>query len=82
MSALSKVKGFKDFKASKSGLYVSMATSAFGMIGAAKQIKKARSENDTLRLVDAVITGAAVVTNLAILYRELKRLGDDDVLLG
>ncbi|GGY87337.1 hypothetical protein [Streptomyces poonensis] len=79
MSALSKVKGFKT---SKSGLYVSMATSAFGMIGAAKQIKKARSENDTLRLIDAVVTGAAVVTNLAILYRELKRLGDDDVLLG
>ncbi|ELS56696.1 hypothetical protein [Streptomyces viridochromogenes] len=77
--ALSKAKGFKK---SKSGLYVSMATSAFGVIGVVKQIKKARTDNDTLRLLDAVVTGAAVVTNLAILYRELKRLGDDDVLLG
>ncbi|MFI8190516.1 hypothetical protein ACIF8T_17195 [Streptomyces sp. NPDC085946] len=79
MSALSKAKGFKK---SKSGLYVSMATSAFGVIGVVKQIKKARTDNDTLRLLDAVVTGAAVVTNLAIMYRELKRLGDDDVLLG
>jgi branched-subunit amino acid permease len=79
VSALSKAKGFKK---SKSGLYVSMATSAFGVIGVVKQIKKARTDNDTLRLLDAVVTGAAVVTNLAILYRELKRLGDDDVLLG
>ncbi|MFF4590104.1 hypothetical protein ACFY30_25670 [Streptomyces sp. NPDC000345] len=77
--ALSKAKGFKK---SKSGLYVSMATSAFGVIGVVKQIKKARTDSDTLRLLDAVVTGAAVVTNLAILYRELKRLGDDDVLLG
>lgn len=79
MSALNKAKGFKK---SKSGLYVSMATSAFGVIGVVKQIKKARTDSDTLRLLDAVVTGAAVVTNLAILYRELKRLGDDDVLLG
>jgi hypothetical protein len=79
VSALSKAKGFKK---SKSGLYVSMATSAFGVIGVVKQIKRARSESDTLRLVDAVVTGAAVVTNLAILYRELKSFGDDDVLLG
>ncbi|MGI5378389.1 hypothetical protein ACQEV2_29895 [Streptomyces sp. CA-251387] len=79
MSALSKAKGFKK---SKSGLYVSMATSAFGVLGVVKQIKKARTDNDTLRLIDAVVTGAAVVTNLAIMYRELKRLGDDDVLLG
>ncbi|MEU8653813.1 hypothetical protein [Streptomyces sp. NPDC048737] len=76
---LSKAKGFKK---SKSGLYVAMATSAFGAIGVVKQIRKARTDSDTLRLLDAVVTGAAVVTNLAILYRELKRLGDDDVLLG
>ncbi|AOT61187.1 MULTISPECIES: hypothetical protein [Streptomyces] len=79
MSALSKAKGFRS---SKSGLYISMATSAFGAVGVVKQIKKARGESDMLRLVDAVVTGAAVVTNLAILYREVKRLGDDDVLLG
>ncbi|MCH0565839.1 MULTISPECIES: hypothetical protein [unclassified Streptomyces] len=79
MSALSKAKGFKK---SKSGTYLTMATTAFGALGVAKQIKKARAENDTLRLIDAAVTAAGIVTGLAILYRELKRLGDDDVLLG
>ncbi|MEV5882842.1 hypothetical protein AB0L74_09015 [Streptomyces sp. NPDC052020] len=79
MSALTKAKGFKK---SKSGTYLTMATTAFGAIGAVKQIKKARTENDTLRLIDAVVTTAGIVTGLAVLYRELKRLGDDDVLLG
>ncbi|WP_330287590.1 hypothetical protein [Streptomyces sp. NBC_00576] len=77
--ALSKAKGFKK---SKSGTYLSIATTAFGALSVAKQAKKARSENDTLRLIDAAVSAAAIVTGLAILYRELKRLGDDDVLLG
>ena len=79
MSKLSKA---KDFKKSKSGMYVSIATTAFGALGVAKRIKKARSEQDTLRLIDATVSAVAIVTGLAILYRELKRLGDDDVLLG
>ena len=79
MSKLSKA---KDFKKSKSGTYLSMATTAFGTVAVVKQIKKARLENDTLRLIDATVSAAAIVTGLAILYRELKRLGDDDVLLG
>ncbi|GGZ66095.1 hypothetical protein ACH40E_12060 [Streptomyces acidicola] len=79
MSALTKAKGFKK---SKSGTYLSMAATAFGAIGVAKRLKKARAENDTLVLIDATVSAAAIVTGLAILYRELKRLGDDDVLLG
>jgi hypothetical protein len=79
VSALTKAKGFKK---SRSGTYLTMATTAFGAFGAMKQIKKARTENDTLRLIDAVVTAAGIVTGLAVLYRELKRLGDDDVLLG
>ncbi|MER6781409.1 MULTISPECIES: hypothetical protein [Streptomyces] len=59
-----------------------MGTTAFGALGVIKQVKKARTEHDTLKLVDAVVSAAAIVTGLAILYRELKRLGDDDVLLG
>ena len=78
-NALSKAKGFKK---SKSGTYLSIASTAFGAIGVAKQAKKARTEHDTLRLIDAAVSAAAIVTGLAILYRELKRLGDDDVLLG
>ncbi|MEU6374603.1 hypothetical protein [Streptomyces sp. NPDC046909] len=79
---MSKLTKAKDFKKSKSGTYLSMATTAFGALGVAKQIKKARAEQDTLRLVDATVSAVAIVTGLAILYRELKRLGDDDVLLG
>ncbi|MGW1673841.1 hypothetical protein [Streptomyces sp. NPDC002324] len=72
----------KDFQKSKSGTYVSIATTAFGAWGIAKRIKKARVEQDTLRLIDASVAAVGIVTGLAILYRELKRLGDDDVLLG
>ncbi|WP_432137856.1 MULTISPECIES: hypothetical protein [unclassified Streptomyces] len=79
MSKLSKA---KNFKKSKSGTYLSMATTAFGAVSVVKQMKKARLESDTLRLIDATVSAAAIVTGLAILYRELKRLGDDDVLLG
>ncbi|MCH5674302.1 hypothetical protein [Streptomyces gilvus] len=79
MSKLSKA---KDFKKSKSGTYVSIATTAVGAFGVAKRIKKAKAENDTLRLIDATVAAVGIVTGLAVLYRELKRLGDDDVLLG
>ncbi|MFJ7151651.1 hypothetical protein ACIQVT_26250 [Streptomyces sp. NPDC100445] len=79
MSALTKAKGFKK---SRSGTYLSMAGTAFGAFGVAKRLKKARAENDTLVLIDATVSAVAIVTGLAILYRELKRLGDDDVLLG
>jgi len=72
----------KNFKKSKTGLYVSLGSTAFGVISVAKQAKLARSDGDTLRLVDAAVSAAAIVTGLAILYRELKRLGDEDVLLG
>jgi len=72
----------KDFKKSKSGTYVSIATTAVGAFGVAKRIKKAKAENDTPRLIDASEAAVVIVTGLAILYRELKRLGDDDVLLG
>ncbi|GGN51021.1 hypothetical protein GCM10012285_40610 [Streptomyces kronopolitis] len=80
MSAMTKKA--KNFKKSKGGLYLSIGSTAFGAISVAKQAKLARQESDTLRLVDAAVSAAAIVTGLAILYRELKRLGDDDVLLG
>ncbi|MFD6968625.1 hypothetical protein [Streptomyces sp. NPDC059979] len=72
----------KNFKKSKTGVYVSLASTAFGAMSVAKQAKLARSDGDVLRLIDAAVSAAAIVTGLAILYRELKRLGDDDVLLG
>ncbi|MFI6119431.1 hypothetical protein ACIBCU_06205 [Streptomyces sp. NPDC051064] len=69
-------------KKSRSRLYLSLGTTAFGVLSVVKEAKLAREENDTLRLVDAVVSTAKIVTGLAILYREVKRLGDDDVLLG
>ncbi|MFJ5264448.1 hypothetical protein ACIQAC_28705 [Streptomyces sp. NPDC088387] len=72
----------KNFKKSKTGLYVSLGSTAVGALSVAKQAKLARQDGDFLRLVDAAVSAAAIVTGLAILYRELKRLGDDDVLLG
>jgi uncharacterized membrane protein YhiD involved in acid resistance len=72
----------KNFKKSRTGLYVSLGSTAFGAISVAKQAKLARQDGDVLRLIDAAVSAAAIVTGLAILYRELKRLGDDDVLLG
>lgn len=80
MSAMAKKA--KNFKKSKTGIYVSLATTAFGAVSVAKQAKLARNDNDMLRLIDSAVSAAAIVTGLAILYRELKRLGDDDVLLG
>ncbi|WP_418961494.1 hypothetical protein [Streptomyces tritici] len=72
----------KNFKKSRTGLYVSLGTTAFGAVSVAKQAKLAREDGDVLRLIDAAVSAAAIVTGLAILYRELRRLGDDDVLLG
>ncbi|KPC81641.1 MULTISPECIES: hypothetical protein [Streptomyces] len=72
----------KNFKKSKSGVYVSLGSTAFGALSVVKQARMARQDKDTLRLIDAAVSAAAIVTGLAILYRELKRLGDDDVLLG
>ncbi|MDN3296010.1 MULTISPECIES: hypothetical protein [Streptomyces] len=79
MSALTKAKGFKK---SRAGTYLSIGTTAFGALSIIKQARKARTESDTLLLLDAVVSAAAIATGLAILVRELKRVGDDDVLFG
>ncbi|MEU3185623.1 hypothetical protein ABZ707_15670 [Streptomyces sp. NPDC006923] len=78
-SAMSKAKGFKK---SRAGTYLSIGTTAFGVIGVVKQARTAHKDSDTLRLLDAAVSAAAIATGLALLLRELKRLGDDDVLLG
>jgi hypothetical protein len=77
---VSKLQKAKGFKKSKPGTYLSIGTSLFGAVSILKQAKKARLENDKLMLTDAVISAAAVVTGVALLIRELRRIGDDDVL--
>ncbi|GLW56481.1 hypothetical protein ACFV6F_27080 [Kitasatospora phosalacinea] len=79
---MSKIEKAKGWKHSKPGLWLSIGTSAFGALSIAKDVRKARDENDTLKLVNALVGAAALITGTALLVRELKRLGDDDVLLG
>ncbi|MEV4613429.1 hypothetical protein AB0K43_12620 [Kitasatospora sp. NPDC049258] len=79
MSTVAKAKGFRH---SKPGLWLSIGTSAFGAVSIVKDVKKARGDNDTLKLINALVGAAALITGTALLVRELKRLGDDDVLLG
>ncbi|WP_069815078.1 hypothetical protein [Streptomyces sp. TP-A0874] len=79
MSTLQKAKGFRK---SKAGTYLSLGTTLFGAVNVVKQVRKARGEDDALLLVDAVVSAAAIATGVALLVRELRRIGDDDVLLG
>ncbi|GAA1410942.1 hypothetical protein GCM10009639_62240 [Kitasatospora putterlickiae] len=79
---MSKIEKAKGFKHSKPGLWLSIGTSTFGAISIVKDVRKARDESDTLKLVNALVGAAALITGTALLVRELRRLGDDDVLLG
>ncbi|MFE9422734.1 hypothetical protein ACFYNO_07215 [Kitasatospora sp. NPDC006697] len=77
MSTVAKAKGWKH---SKPGLLLSIGTSAFGVLSIVKDVKKARTENDTLLLANALVAGLALATGTALLVRELRRLGSEDVL--
>lgn len=72
----------KELKKSKPGMYMSIGTTLFGMVSVIKQAKRAKGEDDTLQLIDAVVSAAAIVTGVALLVRELRRLDSDDVLEG
>ncbi|NJP68701.1 hypothetical protein [Streptomyces spiramenti] len=62
---------------SKLGVYISIGTSVFGVIGIAKQLRSAREDHDTLQLVDGIVSAAAVITGVALLGRELRRMNED-----
>jgi len=79
---VSKIEKAKGWKHSKPGLWLSIGTSAFGAISIVKDVRSAREDDDTLKLINALVGAAALITGTALLVRELKRLGDDDVLLG
>ena len=78
----SKAKQLTGFKHTKPGLMVGLGGSAWGAFGLVRDIRKARAEGDTLKLVNAAVGALALVTATALLLRELRRLGDDDILLG
>jgi len=77
MSTLQKAKGFKK---SKPGTYLSIGTTLFGSVGVIKQARAARNDQDTLKLIDAIVSGVAIVTGVALLVRELRRMDSGDVL--
>jgi uncharacterized membrane protein YcjF (UPF0283 family) len=77
VSTLQKAKGFKK---SKPGTYLSIGTTLFGSVSVIKQARSARSDRDTLKLVDAIVGGVAIVTGVALLVRELRRMDSGDVL--
>lgn len=79
---MSKIEKAKGFKHSRPGIWLSIGTTAFGAISIIKDVRSARQESDTLKLVNALIGAAALVTGAALLVRELRELDSDDVLLG
>jgi hypothetical protein len=79
---MSKLAKAKNFKKSKAGTYLSIGTTVFGTVGVVKQFRTARGEGDTLKLIDAAVRAAVIVTGVAVLVRELRHLSSDDVLAG
>ncbi|MEY9873705.1 hypothetical protein ABH931_003194 [Streptacidiphilus sp. MAP12-33] len=77
---MSKLESAKGFKHSKPGLMLGIGGSAFGAFGIVKDIRKARTEADTLKLINAAVGALALVTSTLLLVRELRRLAQDDVL--
>jgi hypothetical protein len=74
------LKKAKGFKKSKPGMYLSIGTSLFSAYSSIKRARTARGESDTLKLVDAVVSVAAIATGVALVIRELRRMNDDDIL--
>ncbi|WP_165985812.1 hypothetical protein [Streptomyces sp. YIM 98790] len=62
---------------SKAGTYLSLGTTLFGAVSVIKQLRAARTEQDKLQLADAVVSAAAIVTGVALLARELRRMGQE-----
>jgi uncharacterized membrane protein YhiD involved in acid resistance len=61
---------------SKTSMYISLGTTLFGVVSVVRRLKDARREGDTLQLADAVVSAASIVTGVALLTRELRRLND------
>ncbi|WP_049569776.1 hypothetical protein [Streptomyces sp. SBT349] len=63
---------------SKASLYLSLGTTLFGTVSVVRRLKSARQEGDTLQLADAVVSAASIITGVALLARELRRMNDGD----
>lgn len=76
------LKRAKNFKKTRPGTYLSLGTSAVSAITTIRRARAARGESDMLKLVDALVSVAAIATGMALLVRELRRMNNDDVLSG
>jgi hypothetical protein len=74
------LKKAKGLKKSRTGMYLSIAGSLFGAVSTIKRGREARRDGDTLQLIDVAVSAAGIVTGVALLVRELRRLDMDDVL--
>ena len=81
-SSAAHAKGDKADKAGKGkkGTYLSIGTSLFSAFAAVKKVRNARSEDDKLLLLEAVLRAAAVTAGIVLLVRELRESHDDDIL--
>jgi hypothetical protein len=66
-------------KKGKAGTYLAIGSTLFAAFSNVKKVRAARSEDDTLLLIDGLIRVAAVATGVALLVRELRQ-HDNDVL--
>lgn len=77
---MSKIEKAKGFKKSKLGTYLSIGTTLFSTVSVIKQVKNARHDRDKLELVDGIVSATAIVTGVALLVRELRRMSDEGAL--
>nr|WP_228454548.1 hypothetical protein [Streptomyces alkaliphilus] len=56
---------------------MSIGTSLFGVVGVVRQLRTARRDHDTLELVDGIISAAALISGVALLARELRRMNNE-----
>ncbi|NYI06543.1 hypothetical protein [Allostreptomyces psammosilenae] len=74
--------GIRNFRQSRAGTYLSIGTQVIGAFGIYKRVRQARRDHDNLMLLDAVVSGVALATGVAVLVRGLRRLGEDDEFFG
>jgi hypothetical protein len=67
----------KDKKKGKAGTYLAIGSTLFAAFSNVKKVRAARSDNDTLQLIDGLIRVAAVATGVALLVRELRERDDN-----
>ncbi|MFR9725375.1 hypothetical protein ACL02R_18700 [Streptomyces sp. MS19] len=68
----------KQKQKSKASMYLSIGTTLFGAVSVTRQLREARVDKDKLRIADGVVHGAAIVTGVALLIREIRRMTTDD----